>query len=200
MDFADDPGTTQEALMAATYEALRTHGYDELTIKRIGEAFPKSTSLIYHHYDGKDDLLVDFLAFMLEHFETNVPREDYQTAADQLEGLLAYVLPDDLEDERAAFTAAMIELFAQATHDDAYREHFTESTAFFRDRLAAIIERGIEEGDFREDVDPDAAAAMVLATLDGARLHRVAADDVEAAPIRAELERYLESLRVGESE
>ncbi|MEF8774483.1 MAG: helix-turn-helix domain-containing protein, partial [Halobacteriales archaeon] len=56
--FDADAEDTDEALMAATYRALCEHGYADLTIQQIGAEFEKSTSLLYHHYDGKDELLV----------------------------------------------------------------------------------------------------------------------------------------------
>jgi len=176
--------------MEATYRALCGHGYTNLTIQRIGDEFPKSKSLVYHHYDGKDDLLLDFLAYLLEHFEAKVPREEYEDAAAHLQAVIEYVLPDDLDEERRDFTSAMIELRAQAAHDPEYREHFTRSTEFFHRRLAAIVERGIEEGVFRE-VDPDRVASLLLATIDGARLHRATADVEGTIPaVREELREY----------
>ena len=189
----DDPANTREAIMRATYHALCEHGYADLTIKRIGEEFPKSPSLIYHHYDGKDDLLLEFLTYLLDHFESRIPAEDYEDAAAHLDALLDHVLPTTLDDDRHAFRCAMVELRAQAAHDPAYRDHFTRSTTFFHDRLTAIVERGIEEGVFR-DVDAERVAALLLTTMDGAIQHSVTTDLEEMIPaVRAELRAYVES-------
>lgn len=190
-DLFDEPSGTREAIMHATYHALCTHGYANLTIQRIGEEFPKSPSLIYHHYDGKDALLLDFLTFMLERFEATVPEREYDDPAVHLHAIIEHVLPDTYEPERENFARAMIELRAQAAHDPAYREHFTRTTAFFRDRLAHIITTGVEAGVFRS-VDPDRTAALVLATIDGARLQRVTTtDDPGIGVVRAELHAYV---------
>ena len=190
----DDPDDTREAIMRATYDALCEHGYADLTIQRIGAEFPKSASLVYHHYDGKDDLLLEFLTYLLDHFETSVPPEEYDDAATHLQALLDHVLPDELDDERRQFRAAMIELRAQAAHDPAYRDHFTRSTRFFHDRLTAIIERGIEEGVFR-DVDPERVAALILTTMDGSIQHSATTDLDELIPaVRAELEAYVDTV------
>lgn len=199
-DLFDDPDDTREAIMKATYDALCKHGYADLTIQRIGDEFPKSKSLVYHHYEGKDELLLDFLTYLLEHFETSVPHHDYDDAAAHLQSVLDHVLPDDLDDERREFTSAMIELRAQAAHDPAYRDHFTRSTRFFHDRFATIIECGIEQGVFR-DVDPDRVAALLLATIDGGRLQRVTADVTEPIPaIRDELQTYIETQLLSDRE
>lgn len=197
----ENPEGTREAIMKATYQALCKHGYADLTIQRIGDEFPKSKSLLYHHYDSKDALLLDFLAYMLEHFETSVPEEEYPDAAVHLQAVFDHVLPDELDEGRREFTSAMIELRAQAAHDPEYREHFTRSTRFFHERFVSIIENGIEQDVFR-DVDPDRVATLLIATIDGARFQRVTTDGDEGiAAVRDELREYVETrLRVnGES-
>ncbi len=70
-DRPTEEGTRAE-IMDATYEALRKHGYAELTIQTIADEFPKSKSLLYYHYDAKDDLLVDFVDWLVEEFAAEV--------------------------------------------------------------------------------------------------------------------------------
>jgi len=192
-DLFEDVDDTRGAIMEATYDALCEHGYADLTIQRIGDEFPKSKSLVYHHYDSKDDLLLDFLSFMLEEFETNVPREEYDDAAGQLRALFDHVTPDDLDEQRREFADALVELRAQAAHDPAYHEHFTRHSRFFHDRLTSIVERGVAEGVFR-DVDPERVGWFLLAAIEGARFQRSTADvEVSIPAVRAELEAYIET-------
>jgi len=193
--FDADSDDTEEALMAATYRALCEHGYADLTIQKIGDEFGKSTSLLYHHHEGKDDLLVAFLGYVLERFEADVPFEAVDDPWAELQRLLDHVLAPDLDDERRDFTSAMIELRAQAAHDPAYRAAFTRHDRFFHDRLAAVIREGVEQGTFRE-VDPDRVASLVQSTFNGAMVQRVTADadegGVAVGDVRAELEASLE--------
>ncbi|WP_435333397.1 TetR/AcrR family transcriptional regulator [Haloarchaeobius sp. TZWWS8] len=174
--FADAPEDTRAAIMRATYDALTQHGYANLTIQRIADEFEKSKSLLYHHYDGKDDLLVDFLQFMLEHFEAETTCRDCLTPGERLDALLDRVAPRELDDERHAFTSAMVELRVQASHDEAYREMFTKHDLVLRDRFADILRDGIDAGEFAA-VDPEATADFVLAVVNGVRRQRVTRDD-----------------------
>lgn len=190
--FADEPADTREAIMQATYRALREHGYAGLTIQRIGDEFSKSKSLLYHHYEGKDGLLLDFLSFMLERFEGTMPDREYDDAREHLETMVEHALPADLDPEHAEFRAAMVELRAQAATNEAYREHFTRNDRFFRERFAAVVRRGIEEGTFRE-VDPDRVAATLLATVHGAMQEEATTDAAKTAAVREELRTYLRS-------
>jgi AcrR family transcriptional regulator len=196
--FGREPADTREAIMQATYRALCRHGYAGLTIQRIGDEFSKSKSLLYHHYDGKDELLLDFLSFMLERFEETIPDREYDDAREHLEAILDHAVPANPDPERAEFRAAMIELRAQAATDGAYREHFTRNDRFFRERFAAVVTRGIEEGVFRE-VDPDRVAALLLATVHGAMQEEATTDATEAERVRAELRTYVESRLLAEA-
>ncbi|MFD1646223.1 TetR/AcrR family transcriptional regulator [Haloarchaeobius litoreus] len=189
--FAVAEDDTRAAIMRATYDALTSHGYANLTIQRIADEFEKSKSLLYHHYDGKDDLLVDFLRFMLEHWEAKAECREDQDPRTRLEGLLDRVAAVDLDEETAAFTAAMEELRGQAPHDAAYREQFTEHDRALRERFATIVETGIDDGVFHE-ADPERVAEFLLTTVNGIRIQRVTRDDTGGvAAARAELDEYL---------
>jgi AcrR family transcriptional regulator len=192
--FDEAPDDTRAAIMQATYRALCEHGYAGLTIQRIGDEFPKSKSLLYHHYDGKDDLLLDFLSFMLDRFRETVPRWESEAPETRLRELIDYVVPVDADDERREFRKAMVELRAQAATDEAYREHFTESDRFFQDEVASAIAEGIDRGDVG-DVDPAAVAAHLQTTFEGGMVRSATADfDAEARALRSELHRYVDAL------
>ncbi|WP_458187943.1 TetR/AcrR family transcriptional regulator [Haladaptatus sp. NG-WS-4] len=196
--FLDSPEGTREEIMCATYLALCEHGYAGLTIQRISAEFPKSKSLIYHHYDGKDELLLDFLEFMLERFERTVPVEDANGADDHLCAVLDHVLATPLPDERREFARAMVELRAQAAHDERYRDHFTRSDRFFRDGIARIIESGVEAGVF-EDGDPEATATFLVTAVNGSMTQRVTSDDDTTSTVRDQVETYVRTVLKGDA-
>jgi AcrR family transcriptional regulator len=187
--FLDDPSDTRGAIMAATFRALSTHGYADLTIQGIGDEFEKSKSLLYHHYDGKDELLLDFLEFMLDRFEESVPPAEPDAPDELLDAILDHVL---LAADDGDFFGAMVELRAQAAHDPAYREHFTKSDASHREGLADLVRSGVEEGVFR-DVDPEATATFIHTTVLGAMVQRATADGFVGRTVRDELDAYLRS-------
>ncbi|WP_126664041.1 TetR/AcrR family transcriptional regulator [Haloterrigena salifodinae] len=189
--FESSPDETRGEMMRATYEALRKHGYSDLTIQRIGDEFPKSKSLIYQHYDGKDDLLVAFLEFLLERFKMDVPSgDDFEDARDHLLTLVEQPLTEP-DDEHVDFLGAMAALRGQAPFDEAYREQFADTDAFFREHVADIVRGGIEQGVFRE-VDPERTAAFISATIDGAQSQYVTTGNEAAVDdARHELTEYV---------
>lgn len=187
--FAGAPEDTREAIMKATYQALCEHGYAGLTISRIAEDFEKSKSLLYHHYDSKDELLLDFLSFMLGEFQREVPGSEADSPSDRLDA----VLEESLTHEGGLeFLRAMTELRAQAAHDERFREHFMEHDRVFRASIVGILEAGIEAGDFR-DVDVEQVADFVFAAISGGMNQRATAEPGAKTASLAELRWYVEN-------
>jgi hypothetical protein len=104
--------------------------------------------------------------------------------------VLDHVLATPLPNKRRGFAKAMVELRAQAAHDERYRDHFTRSDQFFRERIASIIESGIEEGVFKE-VNPDDAATFLVTIINGSMTERVTSDHDSARTLRAQVEEYV---------
>jgi AcrR family transcriptional regulator len=170
-----EPTDTRQAILGAAFRALCEHGYADLTISRIGEEFDKSPSLVYHHYDGKDELLVDLLGYLLDGFEASVSAGEFDmTPRTRLDAYLTATTDPESVDEAYApdgkILAVIVELRAQATTDDAYRDHFERSDRVFE----AFLERTVREaaadldadvsGDTRDGTEPgDAPAAITPA-------------------------------------
>jgi AcrR family transcriptional regulator len=188
--FPEEPATTREAIMRATYDALCEHGYADLTIQRIGEHFEKSKSLLYHHYDSKDALLVDFMSYMLEQMEEDVPIEEKGDASQQLQFAIGFMFLEMMGGQNGDFLRAMTEMRAQASHDEAYRERFTANDEYLIGRYVDIIESGIEEGTFRE-IDPEPVARMIFTTVSGAMTRHSTSEDPDLDAVHDELRWYV---------
>jgi len=189
----DSPADTRTSIMRATYDALIEHGYENLTIQRIGDEFPKSKSLIYRHYDGKDDVLVALLEFLLDHLKSQMPQPTTTDAHDCLRNLLDFVLAPDADAERAELTNVMVELRGQSPHNRVFREYFSTNDRTFQRGLVDIVERGIEQGAYRP-VDPEPVAEFVLTTMSGATIRQATTEDVtDIAAVRRELDAYVEA-------
>ena len=186
-------GDTQTAIMEATYRALCEHGYANLTVDKINAEFAKSKSLLYYHYDDKDEILLNLLEYILDQFSVEDTVDPSDDPDIQLRTLIEEFLPWTLDGEDPEFQVAVFELRSQALSDDGYREQFTRGDDLLSETVAGILEAGIEEGVFRE-VDVDRAAEHVLSALNGAMLRRLTAEDESAVrTTRKSLEEYIDS-------
>ncbi|MFD1515513.1 TetR/AcrR family transcriptional regulator [Halomarina rubra] len=181
---------TREAIMKATYRALRDNGTADLTIQNIADEFEKSKSLLYYHYETKDDLLIEFLSWLIDRNAEFLEGDDVETT----EEFVSAMIPRDVDDERAGFRAAFVQMRAEAASDPAYREQFTQYDRLYRETLVGLIEQDVEAGRLRE-VDTDALADVLLSTIDGAMLRYATTDDDVMPTTREGADRLLASLR-----
>jgi AcrR family transcriptional regulator len=183
----------EEEIMKATYRALLEHGYAGLSISRIADELDKSKASIYYHYDSKEALLVAFLEYAADQFETSVATETGDDPRADLDHVVEKLLPRQPDEEQRQVQSVLLGLRGQALTSEQFSEQFTAMD----DRLAAtvqtIVERGIEDGAFR-DIDAAQVAEHVLATVNGAMYARATTDREDAVDaVRDSLSAYLDA-------
>lgn len=188
---ADDRTGTQAAIMEATYRALCDHGYADLTIQAIADEFAKSKSLLYYHYDTKDEILVEFLSYMLDQFTVEDAIDTTDSPDDQLRALIDNFLPPSPDSEQREFQVALLELRSQALSNEAYREQFTRADRLIKDTLADVLTAGIDDGTFR-NVNVDPTVSLLASTIDGAMLRRATITGNSTAVTREALAQFIE--------
>ncbi|MFC7234724.1 TetR/AcrR family transcriptional regulator [Halosegnis marinus] len=187
---AGDRSETEEEVMEATYAALAEHGYAGLTVQTIADAFPKSKSLLYYHYDDKEAILRDFIDYLVDAFRAAFEFEGADDPPAALERMLDGLLPREMDDEFRDFRVAVMELLAQAPHEPAYAERFADLYAAIHDGFAGVIAAGVERGDFA-DVDPEETATMLVAAASGGLTWGVTIRPSLVAGVREVVDGYL---------
>ncbi|MFD1564064.1 TetR/AcrR family transcriptional regulator [Haloarchaeobius amylolyticus] len=197
----DESAGGKEAIFAATYRTLETDGYADLSMGRVADQAAVSKSTIYHHFESKDDLVREFAESLLMLYGDELVLETEGNALESVERLLDLALFGKTADGEhlAEFVSdeihrVYLELRTQAVHDPDYRAYFDGVDRQARERLAAVIEAGIEDGIFR-DVDPDAVAGTLYLFVEGALFLGCTTGDTEwLADVRDQLDTYLEGL------
>ena len=183
----------EEDIMKATYRALLEHGYAGLSISRIADELDKSKASIYYHYDSKDDLLVAFLEYAADQFESSVATETGDDPRADLDHVVEKLLPRQPSEEQRQVQSVVLGLRSQAVTSEPFREQITAMDDRLANTVRKIVDRGIEEGTFR-DVDSTRVAEHVLATVNGAMYARATTDREDAvAAVRDSLSAYLDA-------
>ncbi|SEP09083.1 transcriptional regulator, TetR family [Halogranum amylolyticum] len=185
-----------EAIMQATYRALRNYGYANLTIKRIAEEYGKSTAAVHYYYDTKDDLLVAFLDYLLEQFVGSIRSVETTDPERRLEILLDELLVTP--EENRDLLVAILEMRSQAPYKETFRDRFRQNDDYIRYMLKAVINHGIDEGVF-DDVDADHVTRALMTIVDGAQTRAVVLDDTALATARQTASEYVDAMLMPES-
>jgi len=183
----------EEEIMRATYRALLSHGYADLSMSHIADELDKSKAAPYYYYDSKDELLVAFLDYAIYRFEDGLDTDVGDDPKERLDHAVEKLLPLRPDEKTRDLQAVLVELRAQAVTNDAFREQFSRLDAEIVETIREIVQRGVDDGTFR-DVDATRIAEHVLATIIGGRYGQATTDreDAIGAP-RVSLTSYLDA-------
>jgi AcrR family transcriptional regulator len=157
---------TTEKIMEATYQALCEHGYPATSISKIADEFEKSKSLLYYHYEDKEELLTDFLRYLLDQLEAELAPAEGKNPTERLVAILDRLCPREVNDEGMHFRRALLEIRSQAPYREAYQEQFERSDDLILGEITDAIEDGIDGGVFRA-VDAQQTAEFIYSTVHG---------------------------------
>ncbi|MFT4945926.1 MAG: AcrR family transcriptional regulator [Natronomonas sp.] len=183
----------EDTIMDAVDSALREHGYAELTMQDIADQSEKSKSLLHYHYDTKEDLLVAFLDDLISDHEQRMACRERRPPTERLVEFLARFVFTPEDTGREQFHLALLEMRSQGPFNDRIREQLERSDQTLRNTAAEIIGDGIEAGVF-EPVDPERTAALLVATLDGARTRQITLGEANETYTRTVVEQALSQI------
>jgi AcrR family transcriptional regulator len=147
---------SKKEIRDATEEALKKHGYAEISIQKIADEFEKSKSLLYHHYESKDEILLDFMDKTLEKFTKTCIDDEIAEPVEQLEqkAFLGFR-------QEPATAKALIELRSQGIRNPEYRKRFKKFSKTYRKHLKEIIKQGKKEELFKKEINPENSAKFI---------------------------------------
>ncbi|WP_311173732.1 TetR/AcrR family transcriptional regulator [Halobellus ordinarius] len=184
-------------ILHATHRALCEHGYAELTMQDIADETDLSKASIHYHYDCKHDLLLAFLDHLYERFEERIADPSGTTPEAKLRSLVDSIVTR--QSDAPAFQTALLEIKAQSPYDDAFRERLRRFDDTFGAAVRTTVEEGIEDGSFRDDLDPDTVASFLTTFVNGVQTRHVGAGHpVEEST--AALDAYIDEMVCCESD
>jgi AcrR family transcriptional regulator len=163
---SEGPDARERILRAAT-ELIASDGIDEVRIARVANRARASTALVHHYFSTREELLAQAL---LQSFELAADERFVAGpagAASATEGLAIAIdecLPTPGEGEREWIL--WVELWLRAAREPELRPVAGRMYESYREWVALVIRRGVENGEFRE-VDPGEVADLAMALFDG---------------------------------
>jgi AcrR family transcriptional regulator len=163
---SEGPDARERILRAAT-ELIASDGIDEVRIARVANRARASTALVHHYFSTREELLAQAL---LQSFELAADERFVAgpaAAASATEGLAIAIdecLPTPGEGEREWIL--WVELWLRAAREPELRPVAGRMYESYREWVARVIRRGVENGEFSE-ADPDEVADLAMALFDG---------------------------------
>lgn len=196
------PKEARQEVARAVRRALAKHGYANLTTSQIAEETEKSEAFLFYHYDTKDDLVSAFLEDSVGWLDTRLKltTDELEDPDERLRALCDIMLAIDSPRAMQGIHIAVMELLSHAPHKESIQEPLRVHQNYVRDRLAEEVRAGVEQGIYREDVDPEAVASFLQMTLDGSTgsVLSLRMEDV-GRDIQEKIHSYIDSLRSEEA-
>jgi TetR/AcrR family transcriptional regulator, regulator of autoinduction and epiphytic fitness len=156
-----DPRITRSrvTILGAAVEELASAGYGGVTIEAVAARAGVGKSTIYRHWPDKLALIADAFETFHEEMVPDLGALSPREAVVLLLGHVAEVFVD------STFSRCIPALIEGAERDPRVREFHHRYAVQRRQALVDLIARGVAEGDFRADTDPEAATIALLGTI-----------------------------------
>jgi AcrR family transcriptional regulator len=180
--------------MTAAIDCFARLGYQGTTIDRIARDAGVTKGAVYYHFRDKEELLFEAVKNRIGDFEQRVLAE--MTPTQDALAMLGQVIDAcffhaTVSNHRRFIITLMVE--ALDTNPRLSAE-FRNILRRMRTFVAGVIRRGQQRGTLREDVDPEAAAAMIAGGIMGAEIQHY--QDPEEVDLRRVLDTLVEQLAV----
>ena len=181
-------------ILEAVTQVVDDYGVDGVTMRRVAQQANVSIGMVTYYYASKRELIFDALR------EANARRSHQRRAIGGEETnprrMGAYFDVAFSEDPAVQDWAFTLMTWAQATRDPELRRYLVDHFIEGRQSMAGHIRAGIESGEVRDDVDPEAMAELFIAVRDGLGVEvALGADDVTRARARELAEIFLKLLK-----
>ncbi len=172
------PAASREDILEAARSCFTETGYHLTKVDDIASRAGLSKGAVYWHFENKRELFLALLDVEIDHMrgvlESGAEAADAPTQIQQISQAFIVEMPHMLP--VIEFT---LEYLAQASRDPELRERLASMYRLFVDAASGFIRRGVDEGSFRTDVDPDHAAGVLVAALDGIFLQKVVLPEID---------------------
>ncbi|MGW0650384.1 TetR/AcrR family transcriptional regulator [Streptomyces umbrinus] len=168
---------TERRVLDAAMALIARAGSRAVTLAQVGEAAGYSRGIVYHQFGSRERLLEAVLD-EAQRFDAPEYRGD---GLEHLTRIVEAYLRNVAQ--RTPSARAFLQLWGEAiAADPTLMPLFARRDADFRQFLATVVRRGLADGSIRGDVDPAAAAVLLLALVRGSGLQLIANPPVRNLP------------------
>jgi AcrR family transcriptional regulator len=165
-----DRGDKRPRLVKAAALVFAERGFVSTRVADIAERAEVGKGTVYEYFKSKEELLFAVFESMNEDIIARMDAvlDEDEPTQEQLFNLLR--LGAEVVVEQVDLQPVILDFWA-ASRGSSFEEHYRDSVvssySFYRKIFAEFIQRGQKKQEFRVDVDAEALAATVVATVDG---------------------------------
>jgi len=170
MSHNGDLTSKRQTILAAAEKVFGERGFQVTTMEAVAAEAGIAKGSIYNYFRSKHELFAQLHSAMvqteLDVFDALAAEPG--TATERLERLV-----DAWWQRRSSYepmSRLVLEFWAEASRQPSQGDMATNFRSFYmrwREMLAGLIGKGVASGEFRADLDPEAAASIMIAIAEG---------------------------------
>jgi AcrR family transcriptional regulator len=154
----------REAIIQTALEHFAEHGYHGASMREVARQVGLSQAGLLHHFPTKPDLLTAVLASR-DTLSQETAKAAVDTANDPLDGMIAVVADNASHRQLVQMFTVVSAEATEETHPA--HDYFRHRTQVVIDLMRASLERAVEQGTVRADLDCDEGARQCQAMMYG---------------------------------
>ena len=186
---------TRHKILSSATRLFSTQGYATTSLAQVAKEAQVSKALIFWHFASKEDLFRTALTESLTPYSIDVVEALSGLGEFEQIGKLIDVYFEFVSQNVYSVRFLLALVVREEKNLDDVLARTTELFRLYRNLLADILQTGREKGTFRVTVDPQADAALIMATLNGLLVQGFAVGSLQADP-----KPLLEHMKIGLAE
>jgi len=185
----------RERILRAAADCFAKEGYERARMVNVAQAAGVSRAALYQHFPGKADLLVALNDFVISEWRDWL-QESIAVAETGSEAVESW-LRDGLTDGWRVTLSRVVT--APDAEGELLTDHGATQKAIRETRrvLMKVLDRGVERGEFREDLDTGATASSLQAILLGLQRNHASARQIVSIERQRDLDALVELVLAG---
>lgn len=173
----------EQRLLESAIELIGQKGVNGMTLSDVGEMAGYSRGLVTHHYGSREAFLRVVAQSLRQRFVDAEQQVHHEPGLDALIANVELYLSGTGPTSRAVNVMLTEAIVGGGSLLDDMRHFTAGSRKYFTNQIRI----GIERGEIRKDVDPDAQAVMILGMLRGVAAQALLDEKVQKGKLRAEI-------------
>jgi AcrR family transcriptional regulator len=186
---------TRQKILSSATRLFSTQGYATTSLAQVAKEAQVSKALIFWHFASKEELFRTALTESLAPYQIDVLEALSGLGEFEQIGKLIDVYFEFVSQNVYSVRFLLSLVVREEKNLDDVLGRTTELFRIYRNLLADILQTGCEKGVFVTKVDPQADAALIMATLNGILVQGFAVGGVQADP-----KLLLEQFKIGLAE
>lgn len=154
-------------IIEAAIKTLMTKGISASSMNDLIRASGFSKGGVYHYFPSKDNLLAGILNYFFEEYfiETTEVPSKIKSAHQKLRYMLTQ--HQQILEEMGQYNPLFLDFFAHSAHNPQLKQQFQFQYLHFQTLLTKLIQQGINDKEFKPDINARAIASGIIGVFDG---------------------------------